>query len=60
MKTSSKTNQPRRSWEDLGREDAKNRTYRPPANSSQARMNYQFGWEDVADDAAWAARMKGE
>jgi hypothetical protein len=49
-----------RSWEDIGREDAQNATYRPPSNSDRARQNYQFGWEENADDAAWAARAREE
>lgn len=51
---------PRRTWGDLGREDAEKLTYRPPVGSSQARMAYQYGWEEAASDAAWAARMRGE
>lgn len=50
---------PQRSWEDLGREDAKKGEYRPPTNSDRARQVYQFGWEEAADDAAWATRMRG-
>lgn len=48
------------SWEQLGRKDAENRIYLPPTNSSQARMSYQYGWEEAADDKAWKARITEE
>ena len=50
---------PRRSWEQVGKDDAANNEYRPP-ESYHARVSYQFGWEQVATDTAWKARLSDD
>lgn len=58
--TKTAAKRPSRTWSELGRDDALAHTYRPPTNSSQARMQYQYGWEEAADDAAWQSRVTAE
>lgn len=54
-----KPTKPTRTWTDIARDDALAGKYRPPQHPASLRANYQFVWEEHADDAAWRARVEG-